>query len=64
MISQDDNDLEGTHSAASYALSSSYQNSSGSNNNNNINQTVVTQGRRVKSSLHRLEEQQDEFYQL
>lgn len=66
LASIEDNDFqENTHSAAAYALSSSYQNSvPGGSGTSNGTQMVVTHGKRVKSSLHRLEEQQDEFYQL
>lgn len=70
LASIEDNDLqENTHSAAAYALSSSsYQSGGygygGGGSTANGTQMVVTHGKRVKSSLHRLEEQQDEFFQL
>lgn len=51
-----------THSAAAYALSSSYQ--GGYSSASNGTQMAVTHGKRVRSSCHRLEEQQDEFFQL
>ncbi|XP_031633063.1 lysM and putative peptidoglycan-binding domain-containing protein 2 [Contarinia nasturtii] len=62
---EDNNFQENTHSAAAYALSSSYHSGGyGGAGTSNGTQLVVTHGKRVKSSLHRLEEQQDEFYQL
>lgn len=67
LASIDDNNFqENTHSAAAYALSSSSYHSGGYGGagTSNCTQMVVTHGKRVKSSLHRLEEQQDEFYQL
>ncbi|XP_055325546.1 lysM and putative peptidoglycan-binding domain-containing protein 2 [Sitodiplosis mosellana] len=66
LASIEDNDFqENTHSAAAYALSSSYHSGGyGSSGASNGTQMVVTHGKRVKTSLHRLEEQQDEFYQL
>lgn len=67
LASLEDNDFQGnTHSAAAYALSSSSYHSGGygGSGTSNGTQMVVTHGKRVKSSLHRLEEQQDEFYQL
>lgn len=66
LASIEDNDYqENTHSAAAYALSSSSYHSGGyGGTSNGGTQMVVTHGKRVKSSLHRLEEQQDEFYQL
>lgn len=66
LASIEDNDFqENTHSAAAYALSSSYHSGGyGGSSSSNGTQMVVTHGKRVKSSLHRLEEQQDEFYQL
>lgn len=61
-----DDGSDNAHSSAAYALSTSYQNHNGSYEGNNSNGTqMLAHGRRVKkSSLHRLEEQQDEFYQL
>lgn len=67
LTSLDDNGLqENTHSAAAYALSSYQGGGSGGSgmSNNGTHQMVVTHGKRVKSSLHRLEKQQDEFFQL
>lgn len=57
--------LDDAHSSAAYALSNSYHSrNAGYNENGNNNTPMTTHGRRVKHTLHRLEKQQDEFYQL
>lgn len=71
---EDNNFQENTHSAAAYALStSSYQSGgygsgisghSGAHNTGNGTQLVVKHEKRVKSSLRKLQEQQDEMFQL
>lgn len=79
-VELEDNDFqENTHSAAAYALStSSYQSGGygsgissynsgyggGSGGAGNGTQMVVKHGKRVKNSLLRLQEQQDELFQL
>lgn len=76
-VELEDNDFqENTHSAAAYALStSSYQSGGygfssysggggGGSAAGNGTQMVVKHGKRVKSSLRRLQEQQDELFQL
>lgn len=63
LIDNNDDELDGSSSSTvstAFGFTRSYQNIGGTNNSNSNkhNQTVV------KRSLHRLEEQQDEFYQL
>lgn len=64
--SLDDDGFENAHSSAAYALSNSYHSRNGGHTENGSNgQSMTSHGRRVKhTTLHRLEKQQDEFYQL
>lgn len=58
---------ENTHSSAAYALSSSYHTKNGSYNDNGYNRgtPMTSQTRRINKQMHhRLEEQQDEFFEL
>lgn len=67
-LSPDDSlSSENAHSSAAYALSSSYRGRNGSYSDNGYNRDtpMTSQNRRAdRSAHHRLEQQQDEFFEL